>query len=116
MPLGDLAHQAQAQADATRVFGVPRQAIEGLEDAFALLGGHARPTIGHGQLQLPPCASQKELDLGPAITACVFEQVAQGAAQQPLVALVRRERKGRVDVHLGAHARGLFGKKSMLEV
>ena len=109
MPHGDLAHQAQPQPDTTGVFGMAGQSVEGLEDALALLGRHTRPAVGHGHLQLAMRALQEQLDLRASIAACILKQVAQGPAQQPLVALVRREREGRVDVHLGTHASGLFG-------
>ena len=92
MALGDLPHQAQAQPDAAGMLGVAGHAVEGFEDALALVLGHARATVAHAHHRVLAFDRHADLDrLAAAVAARVLEQVAQRAAQQALDAQ-RRDR------------------------
>ena len=78
----DGAHQGQAQAHATGALAGAGQAVEGFEDAFAQLCGHARPLIAHPHFCHAPLQVQADAHGAIAVAAGVFQQVAQRAAQQ----------------------------------
>jgi len=115
--LGDLPHQRQPQAHATRFLGMARQPEEGLEDAFAVGFGDPRPAVADGHLdtgtrfdtrtrtRTDTRAPHLELNLATTVAACVFQQVAQRAPDQ---ALVRAQQHG-IALHAGVDPRGLFG-------
>ena len=49
MPLGDLPHQGETEADAAGLLGMAGQAVERLEDALAERLGNARAAVADGQ-------------------------------------------------------------------
>ena len=82
VPPGDGPHQRQPQAHAARAFAGAGQAVEGLKDAFALVQRHARTAVAHAHFGQGAAAQHLHGDFARAVAAGVFQQVANGAAQQ----------------------------------
>ena len=105
MALGDLLDQAQAEADTTGLLGVPGQAKERLEDTLAHRLWHARATVADAHQRAAGTGFGEHAHVAATISPCVFEQVAQRAAQQALVTDDAERRAAR----LGIDPRGFFG-------
>ena len=104
MALGDLAHQAQAQAHSPRELSVASQAVKGIEDAIALALGHARAAVADGQQERLPLAAQLQRDgATTAVALGVLQQIAQGAAEQALIDGLWLKRKFWRHLDLGLH-------------
>ena len=61
MGLDDAAADRQPQPGAAQAAGV-LQAIEAVEDALQVVGGDARPAVGHGDLDLAPLRAHQNVD------------------------------------------------------
>jgi hypothetical protein len=107
---GDLLDEGEPEADAAGLLGMARQAKERLEDALAHRLGDAGAAIADlDEDEVVPAhrdVAEADLDLAAAVALRVLEQVADGAAQQPLVA-VDVDAAGAFDV--GADACRLLG-------
>src|SRR5204863_5745606 len=84
----DLLDEGQAEADAAGLLGMAGQPKERLEDALAHRLGNARPAIADLERDEVAAAhadvAEADLDVAAAIALRVLEQIADGAAQQPL--------------------------------
>ena len=105
MALRDLAHQRQAQADATLALGVAGQAKKRLEDALAKFLRHASAPVADLDHHARRAGLDAEAEFAAAVTLRVLEQVAHGTAQQPFVAAHLQV----LPAGRGAHVCGLFG-------
>ena len=83
---GNLTDQTEAQAHAPGMFGVAGQAVEGLENALALVVRHAGPAVVHPQADVTGAMRELHPDVRATIAASVLQQVARSAAQQAIVA------------------------------
>src|SRR5262245_55968015 len=79
---GDGLDQRQAEADTAVAFAGAGQAIEGLEDALAQRGGHARTAIVDADLRRVATGCEFDGRFAGAVAARVLKQVADGPAQQ----------------------------------
>jgi len=105
----DLLDERQPEADAAGLLGVAGQAKERLEDALAHRLGNARTAIADLERDEVAAAhrdvAEADLDLAAAVALRVLEQVADGAAQQPLVAVDVDAARA---LHVGTDARRLL--------
>jgi len=110
--LRDLLDQAQTQAHAAGLLGMAGQAEKSFENSLSHRFGYARATVTDTQLgkaaRWPMDTAQFQHHLGPAVAPRVFQQIAQGPAQQSFFAAHLELRKAFCRLEFGTGTRRFF--------